>query len=233
MESIYDHVPSTAGTEIVSEGFEAPVEGDTSESKPPLVKIALDPQEGLTPECGRYSTFYNMYFINRAWCKSTVNLEKITKQFSSFLIVDLTRAVSSFTADVYGTEFCSWLHDNTPDYYLLLPIVTVRKNTFKFAGVHLPKFSTDRLAQAMNPTYTTSPVFSLSAVALRAVAAYSYGAWSTSMSYHSFITAPEHPHTIKGRVREYQKRLFEWLEFTPVGPNMEAFTTNNEEVSHA
>jgi hypothetical protein len=222
MDKLYTHLQGVPTAEIWSEGL------TPYEVKPPMVKLTLDPHEGLTPERGRYSTFYNMYFINREWCQDSANLDKLAKQFAAFVLVKMDRAMASFTENVYGAELIAWLAANVPDYFLLLPVTTVRKGKLKFAGVHVPRHSTNRSDRTGEPT----GAFLLRRAALEEVAAYAYGAWVSglySALKHTVVTS------FTDRVKECQQQVFTWLELTPMGPGMKAHTTdtNMQEVAHA
>jgi len=110
-----------------------------------LVKICLDQDQGLTPNEGRYRTFYNMYFINKLWVSNSTNGNALSKRFDSFVIAEYRADAAGilFSEEAYGKELTAWIEANIDNYYFLFPIITLKKGVYKFNGVHLPKYGTN------------------------------------------------------------------------------------------
>ena len=109
-----------------------------------LVKICFDKDEGLAPEDGRYATFYNLYMVSRDWVLKDNNAALLPKRFPAFTLVEFKQLADIVKVGNYKQSTKSWFITNAQDYLMLIPISTVRKGNFKFSGVHIPKYCTNR-----------------------------------------------------------------------------------------
>ena len=154
-----------------------------------LVKICLDQDEGLPAAEGRYATFYNMYLVSKAWvCKDT-NGELLPKRFPAFVLVDFPGLSMLVQNRLYKPETKEWFAQNASDYYMLMPITTVKKGQFKFSGVHIPVYGTQR------------QMFKLDAYRLAIIGTCYFGSW------YSLLTGSMSGYSSNRNKRIYKEKI--------------------------
>lgn len=169
-----------------------------------LVKIRLDPREGLAADQGRYATFYNMYFIRRQWYLTGTNNALVADRFPIFVIAEIRNPTAVFSEYTYGAEFHKWLSDNGHLYYLLMPITVFRGDTFKFAGVTVPK------------DYCIRSGFRLIDIDL--IDTHVYGMWGKQRLFTQRAQTVQHGGYNKVqmaiRLEKQRQKMLEWIEAT-------------------
>lgn len=172
--NINDRFPKSTGS--ISR-TEAPPESPITEDV--IVKIRLDKEEGLSPEKGRYATMYNLNFVHKRWLAKTGNAELLAGLYQCFVILDAKPLI--WAQPVFGEEFAAWAGEHAANYYLLAPIAKVRKGAFRFSGMHLPTFYTDRTDTS------TEKVFKLHNNDLKTIGLCIFGKWSSKVEYANML----------------------------------------------
>jgi hypothetical protein len=186
-----------------------------------FVKVRLDQGEGAAPSSGRYSLFYNSYWVHKEWASSQNNVKLLAEKFPAFVMFSVNSADRVFPASVYGDEASEKLQYLAADYFVVAPLIKMRNNQFRFSGVKMPThYST--VTGEDNTTVLIMPHHFIG------VAAYYYGLWATNARYEniasSALSAPNSRRRIARWVKKKHKEIDDWLDCTI--PELQVATIN-------